>query len=230
MRQYILPTQLAFLLWFALAASIPFNAEALRVPGVPGIRHVDSERIATRYHALIESACERLMRGVLLGVLPGFCPDAPPPPPDEPEGSVVISEIMYNPAGTDAGHEWVEVMNGTNGPVDLSGWLFFDGEDNALSIILGAAVLPPGGFAVIASNSGLYLADWPDFAGTLFDSETFSLSNQGETISLKNAIGDIMDEVTYVPEQGANGDGNSLQRIGEDWEAALPTPGAPAVL
>lgn len=38
------------------------------------------------------------------------------------EGCVIVSEVEANPAGADAGHEWIELANLGFGPVDLSGW------------------------------------------------------------------------------------------------------------
>lgn len=42
--------------------------------------------------------------------------------------SVVINEVMFNPTGDDTGNEWVELYNGSNEQVDISGWeLYPDG-------------------------------------------------------------------------------------------------------
>src|SRR3989344_2334416 len=157
------------------------------------------------------------------GTWNGASCDMPPPP----EGSVVINEIMYDLPGTDGTREWIEVMNGTDGTVDLSTWTLFESETNrALTLIMGSATLPAGGFAIIAANTDSFLADWPDFEGTLFDTTSFSLLNTTETLVLKNGAGETIDEVTYSSTDGAEGDGNSLQLIDEDWVAAPPTPGA----
>lgn len=149
----------------------------------------------------------------------------PPPPPPAPEGSVVISEIMYAPSGVDAEREWIEIMNGSSEAVDLSDWAFFEsGTNHGLTLSQGSATISAGGFAIIADNAAQFLADYPSFAGTLFDS-AFSLVNSGETISLTDAEGNTLSEVTYSSSQGALDDGNSLQRMGEGWVAATPTPG-----
>jgi hypothetical protein len=45
--------------------------------------------------------------------------------------AVVISEIMYNPAGADGSNpvsEWVEIYNSGDAAVDISGWRL-DDED-----------------------------------------------------------------------------------------------------
>ncbi len=53
-------------------------------------------------------------------------------------GDVIISELMYNPQGTDLdttvtpniSREWAEIYNTSNSAVDISGWQFGDAQDN----------------------------------------------------------------------------------------------------
>jgi len=224
---------------------LPFFIDALEVPrvplvpDVPGIKaphHPASprgiERISSSFSSLLGRACEGMaVRGVgrIGGITPGFCEEGetpPPPPPPEEEGSILINEIMYSPDGTDTDHEWVEVWNGTDSAVDLTDWVFADNQGNhGLALASGVIIVDAGEYFVIADDAAQFLADYPDFAGVLFQS-SFSLANSGETISVKNAEGEVVDEVTYAPEQGADGDGDSLQRTPEGaWEPAAPTPG-----
>jgi hypothetical protein len=44
----------------------------------------------------------------------------PPPPPPPPTGTMQIAEVFVNPAGIDAGLEWVKVKNTSGVDVDLS--------------------------------------------------------------------------------------------------------------
>lgn len=143
--------------------------------------------------------------------------------------SVQITEIMYDVSGSDAGREWVEVTNAGAGPADLSAYKFFEANANhALVLAGGAGVLPPGASAVIAQDPAKFKADWPFYFGALFDS-SFSLSNSGETLAIKNAALAVEDSVTYQSSAGASGDGESLQRSASGWVAAAPTPGSSAV-
>lgn len=136
-----------------------------------------------------------------------------------------VTEIMYDLSGTDSGREWVEIQNTGTEPVSFGAWKFFEGNTNhGLSFIRGEATTSPGGFAVIADDSAKFLLDWPGFAGTLFGSN-FSLGNSGETIALK-LDGVVVDQVSYNSTTGGAGDGNSLQKNGSSWQAAVPTPGA----
>jgi hypothetical protein len=165
--------------------------------------------------------------------------NTPPPPFGDPNNSsndssqqadppkIFINEIMYDLPGSDDGREWVEVYNAGSGDADLSALKFFEAETNhSISPYNGGnSALPAGGYAVIAGSPEKFLADWPDFQGAIFDS-SFSLSNTGESLAVKYSDGNIIDQASYSSDQGAAGDGNSLQKNGSDWLHAAPTPGA----
>jgi len=70
----------------------------------------------------------------------------PPPPP-----SVVISEIMYNPATAEGAFspEWVEIVNVGGAPADISGWKLDDEDATDWGSIPPATVLQPGQVAVL---------------------------------------------------------------------------------
>lgn len=148
------------------------------------------------------------------------------------KAAVVINEIMYDLDGSDSGREWIEVINNSDTAVNLTDWKFFEAETNhKLTLIQGDSNIPAYGYAIIADNSGNFLTDNPGFSGILFDS-TFSLSNTGENLALKNND-NIVDEITYNSSWGANGDGKSLQRKNPggnsndstSWGTGNPTPG-----
>ena len=139
---------------------------------------------------------------------------------------VVINEIMYNPLGSDEGREWIEIFNSGDSLVDLTNWKFYENQTNhTLTAIQGSMILAAGDYAVIVNSSdkNKFLIDYPNYNGTLLKS-SFSLNNSGESIAIKN--GDLLiDEVSYSSSLGADGDGNSLQKINNKWLAGLPTPG-----
>jgi len=134
-----------------------------------------------------------------------------------------ITEIFYDAPGSDAGKEWVELL--VDKDLDLSDWRLSEGGVNhKLVLVKGSSVVPSGGVIVIADNAQTFLSDFPGFSGTLFDS-SFSLSNTSEVIAVRNA--DLIDQtqVTYSSSWGAEGDGNSLQKVMGIWVATTPTPG-----
>lgn len=142
--------------------------------------------------------------------------------------AVSISEVMYDPSGADDGHEWIEVYN-SGASFDLSKWKLFEGGTNhGISAYAGGSNVPTGGYAVLVDSPSKFLADWPSFSGQIFDT-VFSggLNNtNGETLILRNDSLSDVDSVTYSSTLGANGDGNSLQKVGSSFTASSPTPGS----
>ena len=127
-----------------------------------------------------------------------------------------ISEIMYNPSGSDTGREWVEIYNDGEA-LDLGNIkLRTDETDHSL----GAVLLAPGGYAVIAQDNATFLLDY-EFNGTCIDSSWTGLSNSvNKTIVLKNSTF-VFDNITYEP---LAAEGMSLCR-NVSWYECSPTPG-----
>ncbi len=144
--------------------------------------------------------------------------------------NVEINEIMYDlKNGSDDGREWVEVFNNSASTVDISAFKFFEGNINTktnhkLTLAQGDKNIGAKGYAVIVSNMAKFKTDFPNFFGTIFDS-SFALSNDGETLALKDESLNIIDQYIYSSSMGAAGDGNSLQKINGSWVASKPTPG-----
>ncbi len=151
----------------------------------------------------------------------------------ESVGSIAIDEIMYDLPGSDTGREWIEILNSGQDEVDITGWKF--SEDNGATKHTlnippknggqGSMVLSAGGFAIIADNAVTFLIDHAGFSEILIDS-SFSLNNTGGTLKLYDRNGVEADNIIYFKTQGANGDGNSLQKVEDgSWQAKVPTPG-----
>ena len=139
--------------------------------------------------------------------------------------ALMINEIMYDLNGSDTKREWIEIYNNESN-INLSGWKFYEAETNhGLTLINGSWIIENNSYAVIADNVDFFLIDNPEFNGTLFDS-SFSLSNSGEILSLKNSSLVIVDSIFYNSSWGANGTGESLQFFNDNWCAEIPTPGA----
>ena len=136
---------------------------------------------------------------------------------------VYLSEIMYDVSGTDTDREWVEIC--TDVSVDLTAIKLFEANTNhSITESSGGATLSPGECAIVADKPDSFRADWGSYAGKVFDS-VFSLSNSGETLSLKDGDA-VLDTVSYTSGIGAAGDGNTLQKIDGSWVAGTPSVGA----
>lgn len=70
-------------------------------------------------------------------------PDAGPPPPPKPaQGEVLITEVMYDPFGTEPDGEWFELHNKTSQPRSLGGLLLSDGGGRTHTIKAGTTIAP----------------------------------------------------------------------------------------
>ena len=135
---------------------------------------------------------------------------------------IIISEIMADPTPVaslpDA--EFVEIYNRGSTPVNLNGWTIFDGSVRALP----NKTIPPNGYGLVCAQSDTSL-----FAsyGLLLPISTISLTNSGDKISIRNAIGTAVDSVTYTDQWygdpiKAQG-GFSLERIDQQLNCLLPS-------
>ena len=137
---------------------------------------------------------------------------------------LLISEIMYDPAGADSSYEWVEVYNPGRQAVDISDFRFREGE---VSHHVGSIVVPARGFAIIAANREKFLERYPEFVTNSVDS-VFSLSNSGELLELLSGPiypDDLLASVQYQVPGDFAGTGVSLHL---DLETA-PTSSTQAV-
>ncbi|MCX6755039.1 MAG: lamin tail domain-containing protein [Candidatus Nomurabacteria bacterium] len=141
---------------------------------------------------------------------------------------IVISEIMYNPAGTDTNREWVELHNnGTETVNVLSGhastdWRFDDGS-TSLHYINDSLEIPADGYAIITNDKNTFNIEYPNVS--LVADTSMTLDNSGNVKIWDGSDPRVLiASYSYSSAQGADNDGNSLQLNGS-WCAALPTPG-----
>ncbi len=139
---------------------------------------------------------------------------------------VIISEIMYDPAGADGGYEWVEVQNTSASGINLTAWkLLENGVNHRVNEFQGGAQIGAGLFAIIADNPANFLLAYPNYTGLLFDS-AFSLNNTGELIAMIDENVVTVDAYTYAADPAADGTGDTLQLHNASWAVGSVTPGA----
>ena len=156
--------------------------------------------------------------------------------------SLVINEIMYNPANSEH-TEWIELYNPNDHSVALGGFQFTDGGSNNLYQLAENAIIDPRGFLILAGNTELFISEHGSniyLTGSFNNGESgFKLSNEGESLFLKNEKGELEDYVRYGSQLPwpveANGKGPSLQLISPsldntdyaNWYAGSGTPYTP---
>ncbi len=136
-----------------------------------------------------------------------------------------ITEVMYDLDGTDTNREWLEVRNVGSSPTDLSKWYLFSDNTRHTLTPETKSIISNGDYAVIVQNISQFRNDWPNYGGIIFDSSWTGFKNTGESISLKDPEQNIVSSVIYTSEQGGAGNGESLQKINNNWVGSLPTPG-----
>lgn len=142
------------------------------------------------------------------------------------KAGVIINEIMYDLPGSDEGREWIEIYNSGLEVVNLESFNIETAANHRpLTLVSGSFLLPPKGYAIIIRDYDKFENDWPSLSGTIFRS-SFSLNNTSGKIVLKNS-GETgaVQEIIYNSEWGATGNGESLQKFGDDFQSSLPTPG-----
>ena len=132
----------------------------------------------------------------------------------------IITEVHYDPEGSDKGMEWIEVQN--TGPVaqDLREYFFRESGVSHRIASEKYGLIEPGGFAVIADKP-----ENVEINGPIFDS-SFSLINTGEELSIISPEGTVADTLTYSPLVGGAGDGSTYSYSGSEFAAGEPTPGS----
>ena len=106
---------------------------------------------------------------------------------------VIFNELHFDPLDSSARHEFLEIYNGTSATADLSGWVIDRAVDYTFPI---GSTIAADSYLVIAENAG-------DFQGRFgfapFDEweQGDKLSNNGERIELRNANGNLIDELRY---------------------------------
>lgn len=149
--------------------------------------------------------------------------------PNVSHAGLLINEVMYDASGTDADHEWIEIYNDGSSSSSLLGLKFNDGANHGLNTpptngSVGSLTIPAGGYAILSGSASTFKSDYPDYEGTVIDT-VMSLTNSGDTISLVDQEGSVVDSFTYSSALGAAGDGNTLSVFGSEIAPAVPTPG-----
>ena len=124
---------------------------------------------------------------------------------------VIISEIMYNPAGSDTGtgfnKEWLELYNTGPAAVDLTGWRIGDAQDNqwASAFPFGTSIAA-GGTLVVTGDAATFDANWGAGINRIQVSTFPAFANDpgptNERAALRDAFGTIRDEVNYDQTNG----------------------------
>ncbi|TNE47387.1 MAG: lamin tail domain-containing protein [Deltaproteobacteria bacterium] len=110
--------------------------------------------------------------------------------------------------------DWLEIYNPSEGEVSLKGLQLIDSNSGKVWDFPANAVIPGKGFLqVVCDDSGTE------------GRANFKLSAEGETLTLQTSEGQVLDTVTYPPQEDDVSWGRSEDGGGEWKSFANPTPG-----
>ena len=134
-------------------------------------------------------------------------------------GLLVLTELCYNPPGGDA-FEFLELQNTGATTLDLTGCVFTDGIGYTFP---NGTMIAPGAFLIVARNP----------SGGALGPYTGKLDNDGETLTLSDALGQPIWSFTYgvLPPWPSSGSGSlhflsGAQSSVTSWFAGTSTPGS----
>jgi len=157
---------------------------------------------------------------------------------------IMISEVLYDPAESDDGREFIELYNDGDHECDIGGLLIVDGNSSSAPFVFssGSRISAKGRLILAQSAEGFgdQFGASPDYTGF-----KFALNNSGEAVIITRPDGTVIDalfikggsEEYPSPETWGSGalpsaqSGNSVQRINFpdtdtflDWTSGLPSP------
>ncbi len=116
--------------------------------------------------------------------------------------SIVISEFLPNPKGTDKGNEWIELQNLSNKKINLKGWYIKDKASKTEKI-----------------NKNIYIFPYSFFVLHL---KAVTINNNGEVLTLFNNKSQKIFSIEY---QGKAKESKSFSRLSDGtWQWTNPSP------
>jgi len=154
----------------------------------------------------------------------------PPPAP----GELAIVELLINPAGTDTGREWIEVVSRAAHALDLASLHIADAANDADVDFTasGTTILLPGARAVLiqsadpTKNGGITLGVASGIFGGSFGTRV-SLNNDADTITVcagACASGAVIDQFAWDASLGTAYDEHALSIDDGGRRCPAPTP------
>lgn len=140
---------------------------------------------------------------------------------------VKISEVYYDPVGTESGGEAVELNNYGTLSVDISGWILSTPTSDADATLPENTMLAPGSYYLITDTGFSTLKDNPAWPNADYE-EAITLKNTDGGLALKDASGNLIDALGWG-DPAAIGSGfyegtpSALSGVGESLQRSQDT-------
>ena len=165
-----------------------------------------------RGHVLISSLVL-----ILIVALALFLLSLSPPPTTALSPSLLISEVLYDPLGSEPDEEWIEIYNAGTSTIDLSNYKVGDeetasGSEGMLQFPAGASI-NSGQVIVVANKATAFFGAWgflPDYEMvdsdgavrdmvpyTAWASGSVGLTNSGDEVLILDDADAIVDAISY---------------------------------
>lgn len=137
--------------------------------------------------------------------------------PPQDLSNLVISEVMYHPAATLPGTEFVEFTNIGPAPLDLTGVRFAAGLSFEFP---PGTMIAAGARVLVVENRAAFEAAYGAVPGIAGEYQPSNLANSGEALRVVDGLGNPLESVVYddaLPWPAeADGQGHSMVRIAPD--------------
>ncbi len=154
--------------------------------------------------------------------------------------ALVISEVMYDPIGLDAGREWVEIYNEESNAVTVSNYKLNEYNSNAdpntndNHTITATETLASHEYGIISNGVIEFKKDYPNYTGKLYKASFILSNSKGQKISIRykpngasdyNILSEI-DTTNYLSiASGHTICNNKVEQNAEEWGDCNATPG-----
>jgi hypothetical protein len=162
----------------------PVNLVAIPRPGYRFVEWTGTGGDQPRWETtLSEEPLTVVARFEAIGAVPPLLPD------------VIVTEIQYHPAAEAESGDWVELYNRGDQPVELSGWILRDDDDEHVFLV-PEMTLPSRGIAVFCQDKDRFSRAHTGVTNVIGDF-VFGLANGGDTLRLFTSTGEPMLSLEY---------------------------------
>jgi hypothetical protein len=125
---------------------------------------------------------------------------------------LLINEVVYDPASSDDGLEWIELCNNGSSTIDLTGYIIENaGSSYGDVYTFSGGSLAPGAYLIVGYGSSSHSGS--------FDPNLQNGGSESDGLRIKNGSGSVIDTLLY--------DDNNANGLAED-DGTVPADGAPS--